>query len=218
MQTVGDRLREARIAAGYETAKAAADAFGWHPQNVRDQEADRRGVSAEQAKTYARAYRVEPTWILYGGPNPKAKVAPSTVKIWGLVGANPEGRVLFSSGQDTGDAVLLSGGGSTDVIALEVKGHSMAGFADDGALIFFRERHSSLPKSFLGKVVVCQTRTGEVLVKRLLKGSRPGVYDLESIVGPTMEDVEIEWAALVTQIILPDEARRLIVRNGEAAA
>lgn len=53
MNSVGYRLRKARVDAGYETAADAARAFGWHPQNVRDHEADRRGVSPEQAAIYA---------------------------------------------------------------------------------------------------------------------------------------------------------------------
>lgn len=70
MQTVGERLKQARIAAGYDSAAAAAEAFGWHKQNVRDHEADRRGVSPDQADRYARAYRTGPAWILFGRGSP----------------------------------------------------------------------------------------------------------------------------------------------------
>lgn len=62
----GERLKAARVKAGYATASAAATAFGWHPQNVRDHEAGRRGISPEQAIMYARAYRTTPGAILYG--------------------------------------------------------------------------------------------------------------------------------------------------------
>lgn len=66
MTTVGERLRKARVAAGYSSASAAAEAFGWHPQNVRDHEAERRGVSPDQAERYARAYRSTAEWLLFG--------------------------------------------------------------------------------------------------------------------------------------------------------
>lgn len=218
METIGERLRKARVAAGYESAAAAAAAFGWHPQNVRDNEADRRGVSADRARDYARAYGVEPTWILYGGANPKAKSAPRAIPIKGLVGADPEGRVLYSTGDEQGDMVLVGPGVAEDSVALEVRGHSMRGFADDGSLIFFREQYSRPTRDMLGRVVVCQLVGGEVVVKRLVKGDGPGVYDLESIVGTTLEDAKIVWVALVTTIVLPDEAKRLIMRGGVVAA
>jgi hypothetical protein len=62
----------------------------------------------------------------------------------------------------------------------------------------------------LGHVVVVETDTDEVLVKRLLRGSEPGVFDLESIAGPTRHDTRLRWAAHITAIIPPFQARRII--------
>ncbi|MBL8554973.1 MAG: peptidase S24, partial [Phenylobacterium sp.] len=62
----------------------------------------------------------------------------------------------------------------------------------------------------LGQVVVLETDTDEVLVKRLLRGSRGGVYDLESIAGPMRHDARLRWAAHITAIIPPFQARRII--------
>ena len=61
----------------------------------------------------------------------------------------------------------------------------MRGLADDGALIYFEDQRSSPSSDMLGQVVVVETDTDEVLVKRLLRGSAPGLYDLESVAGPT---------------------------------
>ncbi|MBS0331228.1 MAG: peptidase S24, partial [Proteobacteria bacterium] len=44
-------------------------------------------------------------------------------------------------------------------------------------------------------MVVVELDTEEVLVKRLLRGSQPGTYDLESIAGPTRQDARLRWAA-----------------------
>jgi hypothetical protein len=65
----------------------------------------------------------------------------------------------------------------------------------------------------LGHVVVVEVDTDEVLVKRLLRGSSPGLYDLESVAGPTRQDARLRWAAHITAIIPPFQARR-IIRNG----
>ena len=49
-----------------------------------------------------------------------------------------------------------------------------------------------------------------MLVKRLLRGSRAGLYDLESVAGPTRQDARLRWAAHITAIIPPFKARRII--------
>lgn len=66
MDTPGERLKAARVAAGYDSAAKAARAFGWHPQNLADHEANRRGIKPDQAKQYAKALKTTPEDILYG--------------------------------------------------------------------------------------------------------------------------------------------------------
>src|SRR5690606_27840286 len=114
----------------------------------------------------------------------------------------------------------LPTGGTSDAVALEVDGHSMRGFADDGALVYFENQHTPPTEDMIGEVVVVQIALGadesedeDVLVKRLLRGSQDGLYDLESLVGPTLRDVRVRWAAEITQIIPPRQARRLIRRG-----
>ena len=86
----------------------------------------------------------------------------------------------------------------------------MRGVADDGALIYFEDQKTAPTADMLGHVVVVELDTEEVLVKRLLRGSRPGLYDLESIAGPTRQDARLRWAAHITAIIPPFQARRII--------
>ena len=47
----------------------------------------------------------------------------------------------------------------------------------------------------------------------MLRGSAPGVYDLESLVGPTRHDARLRWAAHITAIIPPFQARRILIRG-----
>jgi phage repressor protein C with HTH and peptisase S24 domain len=217
MDTIGARLKHARLQKGYESASSAARAFGWHKQNVADHEADRRGVDADQAKTYGRAYSVDPSWILFGGPTKRPK-ASGLVPIIGKVGADPEGTILFATGQTSGDLVPAPAGHTDRAAAVEVSGHSMHGFADDGSLLFFEDQHTKPTRDHIGRVVVVELETGEVLVKRLLRGDEKDRWDLESISGPTRHNVSINWVASITAIILPPKSRELIVRAGTAAA
>lgn len=90
----------------------------------------------------------------------------------------------------------------------------MRGLADDGALIYFEDQRTPPTPDMLGQIVVVEMETDEVLVKRLLRGSEPGRYDLESLAGPTRHDARLRWAAHITAIIPPFQARRVLMRGG----
>jgi phage repressor protein C with HTH and peptisase S24 domain len=205
------RLRLARTEKGYETAAAAADAFGWNRNTYSSNENGNATFSYRRAKEYAAAFGVRPEW-LYDATGPmRAAMETGLVPIIGRVGANPEGDVLLATGQDGCELTPIPPGGTEKAVALRVSGHSMRGLADDGALIYFEDQRSSPSPDMLGQIVVVETDTDEVLVKRLLRGSRPGVYDLESLAGPTRRDAQLRWAAHITAIIPPYQARRIII-------
>lgn len=61
---MADRLRKARIAAGYSSASDAARAFNWGESGYRHHENGTRPFGVDDAKRYARAFRVNPGWLL----------------------------------------------------------------------------------------------------------------------------------------------------------
>jgi SOS-response transcriptional repressor LexA len=204
------RLREARIAAGHETAAAAADAHGWNRNTYAANENGNGTYSYRRAKEYAAAFGVRSEWLYDAAGPMRPMAAGGFVPIIGRVGADPEGLVLFATGQEPGDLAPIPPGGSDQAVALRVAGHSMHGVADDGALIYFEDQRTPPSPDMLGHIVVVEVDTDEVLVKRLLRGSRPGLFDLESIAGPTRQDARLRWAAHITAIIPPFQARRII--------
>jgi SOS-response transcriptional repressor LexA len=218
-----DRLRQARLKwmegqPELRTAEDVARRFGWKPVTYRSHERapedNGRLIDVRWAKEYAERFGVSWSWLLSGEGDsaaPVQRMAP----IVGYVGADPSGKVLYAEGQESGDLVPIPPGGSDKAVALEVRGHSMRGVADEGSLIYFEDQHTTPSRDMVGHVVVAELAGGEVVVKRLLKGSRAGVYDLESIAGPTIEDAKIVWAAEVTAIVPPRQARR-IIRRGAA--
>ena len=67
-----ERLRTARERAGYENAKIAAEAMGTPVSTYIQHENGTRGFPASKADKYARFYRADPAWLLYGkGDEPK---------------------------------------------------------------------------------------------------------------------------------------------------
>ncbi len=213
MDDRSQRLRLARTEKGFDTAAAAAEAFGWNRNTYSSNENGNAPFSYRKAKEYAAAFGVRPEW-LYDASGPVRPAAQAgLVKVIGMVGANPEGTILYATGQEAGDLAPIPPGGTENAVAVQVSGHSMRGLADDGALIYFEDQRTPPTPDMLGHVVVVETDTDEVLVKRLLRGSESGRYDLESLAGPTRHDARLRWAAHITAIIPPHQARRIIIRD-----
>jgi transcriptional regulator with XRE-family HTH domain len=205
------RLRQARLDRGYDTAASAADAHGWSRNTYASNENGNAPFSYRRAKEYAAAFGVSAEWLYDAtGPARPGGGDATEVPVVGRVGANPDGTVLFALGQDPAELAPIPPGGTERARALRVVGHSMRGLADDGALIYFEDQRTAPTPDMLGQVVIVETDTDEVLVKRLLRGSRPGLYDLESVAGPMRRDARLRWAAHITAIIPPFQARRII--------
>jgi len=209
-----DRLRQARIAAGHEHASEAAARFGWNENTYKSNENGNAPFSFRKAKEYAEAFGVRAEW-LYDATAPMQPTAEPMVRIIGRVGADAEGAVIHVTGQEGFDTVPLPPGGASTAVALEVVGHSMRAVAEDGSLIYFEDQRNPPTPDMLGYYCIVETEDGRVLFKRLLRGSTPGLYMLESQVGPPIEDVRLRWAAEPTAIIPPRQARRIIRRAGE---
>lgn len=174
----------------------------------------KRTVRGDNLERLAKALGCDPADLL-----PSARKRRDEVEyreVVGYAGADPEGTVLFAHGQGTGDMAPVPPNGSPTAQAIEIRGHSMPFFAEDGTLVWFDDQKSQPDPEMIGHVVVVQLDTDEVLIKRLLRGSEKGLYDLESLAGPTRRDVRPVWVARIINIIPPLEARRIIRRGGMA--
>lgn len=204
------RLERARIARGFKTAADAARFFGWPYETYIQHENGTRGIIRAVGK-YAQAFRVTEGWLLAGeGDGPDG--APTTVKITGLAGAGPDGTVLFATGDGNYGEVPAPKGSTIHTEALEVRGDSMRGLANDGWLIFYDEKE--LPREeHMGEPCVCFLEDDRVLVKTPYPGSQPGLFHLESVNAPMMRDVPVAYFALVTDIKPRRSAQKYIMRN-----
>jgi hypothetical protein len=74
---IARRLKHAREQASYETASAAAIAFGWAPSRYLAHESGERPIASKQLAIYAAAFAVDYRWLQAGdGPVPAAAPAP----------------------------------------------------------------------------------------------------------------------------------------------
>lgn len=73
-----ERLRQARLKAGFSDTSAAATAFGWNINTYRSHENGIRGLRSATATRYAKAYKVSAAWLLTGEHAPQRdRVEPS---------------------------------------------------------------------------------------------------------------------------------------------
>jgi hypothetical protein len=212
---------EARLKVVGLSASAASSKAGLSKDAIRNMQraagaGDRKGVSTTTITALAPVLRTTVEYLLEGkGPEDIGR--PALCEVVGRVGADPEGRILFSTG-DRPFAWALAAPGSNDRMpVLQVVGDSMPGFAPNGSLIYLEEQRNPPAEDMIGDVVACELEDGQVLLKRLLRGSGPKLWDLESISGPTLRDVRIVWAAFVHAVIPPRAARRMIVDLVDAA-
>ncbi len=82
-----DRLRSARIHAGYGKASDASRAFGWNRNTYASNENGNRAFGREAAEKYAKAYKVSLEWLLTGKGEMTAPAGETAeiVNIWSRI-------------------------------------------------------------------------------------------------------------------------------------
>lgn len=165
-----------------KTQTGLAKALGISPSGVTDLLQGKRRLRADEVDLVAE----------YLGLN-------DGVPIIGIAGADPEGAVRFEEAP-LGEAPGIPNGTPTTV-ALEVRGHSMRGIAENNWLVYYDDRRDPPTEDLLGRLCVVGLADGRVLVKTLLHGRKKKHFDLESYAAPTLRDARVEWAAVVTAIV-----------------
>lgn len=91
---------------------------------------------------------------------------------------------------------------SGDLLAVEVRGDSMLPLAEEGWHIVYTAEATVDEHEVLNKVCVVQLDEDEsMLVKRVVRGTKPRHYHLVSTNAPMIEDVVLRWAAVVKAIV-----------------
>lgn len=177
-----ERLRAARIAAGFSTAADAARAHGWNPTAYRHHENGTAGFQ-RQVEDYARAYKVLPAWLLFGtGAGPGTPRTPGTLRGWdaplyavpvlGEVAAGVwrEARSVEEHDADEFLPISIPGYDASTLYALRVSGPSMNMYYPDGRFVIVA------PAADVGiregdHVVVRRSRAGlvETTIKEVVK-------------------------------------------------
>lgn len=206
------KVRAWRLLRGL-TLEGLAAAIGMSHQNLGKIERGLVPLGEEHHATLAEALNIRSA-DLFRDPS-EMNQSESYVRIIGRVGADTSNQVVHVDADEAYDEALMPPGGSPRAVALEVVGDSMPRMAPNGTLIFFEDQRTPPTPDMLNYWVVAELEDGRVLFKRLLRGSGPNLYVLESEVGLPIENVRLRWAAEPIAIIPPKQASRIIRRAGE---
>jgi phage repressor protein C with HTH and peptisase S24 domain len=148
-------------------------------------------MSEAWAKRLAPHLNVRPDQ-LFEGPQ---------IPVIGYVGAGQ--RVYaYDDMLDAGDTIARPPMTAGDLLAVEVKGDSMLPLAEEGWHIVYTAEATVDEHVVLNKVCVVQLDEDEsMLVKRVMRGTKPYHYHLHSTNAALIEDVRLRWAAVVKAIV-----------------
>ena len=86
------------------------------------------------------------------------------------------------------------------MVAVQVKGDSMRGLADDGCVLYYEDRREPVTDDLLGPLCVVGLPDGRIMVKKLQRGQAAGLFHLYSSNSDPIFDQAVTWAAKVTWI------------------
>lgn len=144
-------------------------------------------------------------------------VPANQAPLMGRVGAGAEIEVEYEQAPAEGyDLVELPFAFTDPVIAFEVAGDSMLPVYEPGEVIVCLRDQVRSTDSYLGKRVVVRTAGGRRFLKRLMRGSRKGLYNLDSWNAMTIEDVRLDWVGEIVAAVPNRKAIRRVERSEQS--
>lgn len=196
MPDAADRLKQARLKAGYDEIVKAARALKLHPQNWADHEARRRKIQEKHARVYAKKLNVDWVWLLTGQEITDRRKVP----LKGYVGA---GAQVHAIGAQDLDYIDAPPGADDDDIAFELRGVSMPPFREGGYVL---ARPVPDVSDVLGRLAVVDLDDGTRWFKQVMPSAVPGRHTLVSLQpgAEPMLDVRIVAVAKFHIYVDPD--------------
>ncbi|WP_244480894.1 S24 family peptidase [Methylobacterium sp. Leaf102] len=199
----GLRLKAARNAAGYRSAREAALQNEWKESSYAAHERGSRTIGQDDAERYASRFRfdgVEVTarGILFGDTDAPEQVIEGT-HIVGVKGLISAGSII-----ETGSEQLSENENIYEIsvpfpiedgtIAFRVIGNSGYPKFDPDDVVLC-SKFGENPERLVGSYAAVTTKSGDRYLKRILQGSKKGRYHLESYNAPLIPDASLQWAA-----------------------
>jgi hypothetical protein len=117
-----------------------------------------------------------------------------TVPLVGYVSAGATAH--FNSDNVELERVRAPKSATPDTVAVQIQGESLGALFDQW-LVYYDDVRSPVTNDMIGVLCVVGLPDDRVLVKRIRRARTPGLFHLDSNTEPTINDVEIAWAAKV---------------------
>jgi phage repressor protein C with HTH and peptisase S24 domain len=173
-----------------DASKAAGQGETW----VRDILKRDREPGIDGFTALARVLRTSVAYLLENRPE-----GGPPIRIIGYVGAGLEAH-FYGDGDNPNEETEAPPNRTTSTVAVQVRGNSMAGYFDDGSVLYYDDIRTPPTEDLIGRLCVVELKDGRVLVKRLHKGSRKGRWTLLSTNADPLFDRTLTWAARVIWI------------------
>jgi len=206
------RLRQAREARGFRTAKEAADRFHFNYSTYSQHE---RGQSAitRAAKDYGRAFKVSEGWLLTGEGFGPGDLDKRSVALVGYVGAGAEIEPDFEQVPPEGlEQISVPFDLPDEMLAFGVRGNSMLPVYKSGAVIIAYKEQQRPLDAFYGEEAVVRTADGRRFIKTITRGNT-GVTLLSFNADP-IENVRLEWIGEIFAVIPPLALKKVGKQGG----
>lgn len=184
---MGNNLRKLRTDKGW-THEQAGEAMGVSRSQFIKLERGERRLTADYIALAAKAFNVSESDVISDR---------HTVPLVGYVGAGAVAHYFEAQGPF--DEVPMPENGNERTVAVEARGDSLGPFFNQW-LVYYDEVRNPPTPDMIGALCVVETVDERVLVKKLMRGSRPGTFHLLSQTESPIEDVELVWAARVTSM------------------
>ncbi len=187
--TMANHLRALREKANLSQDALAARMGTTRSQYVKLERGERR-LTEKWIERAAAALGVPPGRIIDVG----------TVPLAGFVGAGAELFYFQHADGNHLDEVEAPPQASDNTVAVQVKGDSMRGIADEGYVLYYDNRQQPVTDDLLDHLCVVGLPDGRMMVKKLQRGRYPGLFHLYSSNSDPIFDQPVDWAAKVTWI------------------
>lgn len=223
IQARAGRLREARMAAGFRSAAAAAQRNRWVEATYRSHENGTRKIDDEDAERYASGFsksgrKVTGLWIIYGpqdeAPETSEK-APNSVPVMGLIGAGATIEPEYEQIPEHGIyQIQLPFAVPDELIALQVDGESMMPYYEDGDIVIVWKEQKKNLEDYYGQLAAVRTLDGKRYLKEIQPGRSRSVVNLISFNAKPIINVRLEWIGEICMWMKKDQVHRVAARVG----
>lgn len=188
LSTPFERLRHARLAAGYRSASAAARHFGWGDAAYRHHENGTRDYNFKQAMEYAEAFGVSVNWLLDLGMGASDSYRIPLGRFYSMI-IRPE--ITWTEGAEEAVNAAHEALGMCFVPELEITNNSMEVFRKQDGCLAFHLIHPDavdIPESSFSNGYIFACRAPRLVPRALMKeGDLILVDSSRGDIGPEIE-------------------------------